>query len=250
MLFNIIEKIQEDGKYETGKCINTLCSMIFRYGVAKGYCDQDITQHYRGMLKSVKVTHLATLTDPKEIGKLLKDIQAYNGKIVVKTALSIVPNVFLRPNELANSQWEFVDFESSQWFIPPEFMKMKREHLIPMPTQVIQLLKSPHPITGNSKYIFPNDRDSSKPMGSQTINQVLKRLENGKYKGCIVSHGFRSMASTILNENKFRSDVIEKQLAHEEKNKVRGAYNHAEYLEERTDIMQWYADHLKNLTIS
>jgi len=247
MLFNIIEKIQQQGYLETGKRLNSICSMVFRYGVAKGYCDQDITQHYRGMLKSVKSTHLPTLTDPKEIGELLRDIQEYHGKVVVKTALLISPYVFLRPNELVNSQWEYIDFEKSHWLIPAQFMKMNRNHLIPFPHQVKSLLEQLQLITGHSQYIFPSDRDDNKPMNSQTVNTALKRLKNEKYKGRIVSHGFRGMASTILNEHKFRSDVIEKQLAHQESNKIRDAYNHAEYLQERTEMMQWYGDYLDGL---
>ena len=248
MVFDIVHSIQNKGYLDTGKRVNTLCSMIFRYGVAKGFCEYDVTQHYRGMLKSVKETHLPTLTDPKDIAELLQDIQGYHGKIIVKTALLISPYIFVRPNELVNSQWELIDFEKSHWLIPAEFMKMKRDHLIPFPEQVKALLQELKPITGHSKYIFPSDRSEERPMSSQTVNQTLKRLKNGKYKGRIVSHGFRSMASTILNESgRFRVDVIEKQLAHQENNKVRGAYNHAEYLEERTEMMQWYADYLSNL---
>ena len=247
MLFNIIESIQQNGYIETGKRVNGICSQVFRYGVAKGYCEQDVTQHYQGMLKTAKGNHLPTLTNPAEIGELLRDMQEYHGKVVVKTALLISPYIFVRPNELVNSQWEYIDFEKSHWLIPAEFMKMKRDHLIPFPKQVEALLQELHPITGRSKYVFPSDRDDAKPMNAQTVNTTLKRLKDEKYKGRIVSHGFRGMASTILNENKFRSDVIEKQLAHQEGNKVRGAYNHAEYLEERTEMMQWYADCLDRL---
>jgi len=248
MLFNIVESIQKTGHIETGKRVNGICSFVFRYGVAKGYCNSDITQNYRGMLKTAKSKHLPTLTKPEEIGELLKDIVDYHGKITVKTALLISPYVFVRPNELVNSKWADVNFDDSHWIIPAEFMKMNRDHLIPFPHQVKSLLIALYPITGESKYIFPSHRDNTKPMNSQTVNQTLKRLKDEKYKGKIVSHGFRGMASTILNENKFRHDVIEKQLAHQETNKVRGAYNHAEYLKERTEMMQWYADYLDKLS--
>jgi len=247
MLFNIVESIQQRGYIETGKRVNGICSQVFRYGVAKGYCEQDLTQHYRGTLKTAKGNHLPTLTDPKEIGELLRDMDEYHGKVIVKTALLISPYIFVRPNELVNSKWENIDFEQSHWLIPAEFMKMNRDHLIPFPKQVKTLLKELYSITGQSPYIFPSDRDDNKHMSAQTVNQTLKRIKDGKYKGRIVSHGFRGMASTILNEHKFRSDVIEKQLAHLEGNKVRNAYNHAEYLEERTDMMQWYGDYLDSL---
>ena len=247
MMFNLIEAIQDAGKVQTGKRVNGICSMIFRYGVVKGYCLRDVTMDYKGMLETAKNTHLPTLTNTNEIAEFLKYIQNYKGKVISKTALQISPYVFLRPNELATSKWEFIDFEKSHWLIPTENMKMNRDHLIPFPKQVHTLLKFLQPITGHGAYIFPNDKDETKPMNSETVNKAIRRIENGKYIGRMVSHGFRGMASTILNENKFRSDIIERQLAHVENNQVRGAYNHAEYLEERTKTMQWYADYLDNL---
>ena len=247
MLFNLIEVVQDSGYIETGKRVNSICSMIFRYGVAKGYCSRDLTQDYKGMLKSAKSTNLPTLVKADEIGELLRDIDAYNGTIIVKSALLISAYIFVRPNELANSKWNYIDFEKSHWIIPAEHMKLSRDHLIPLSSQVITILKALRPITGNSEYIFPNAYDSNRPFHSETVNKTLRRIEDGKYIGRIVSHGFRAMASTILNENQFRSDVIEKQLAHEQRNKVKGAYNRAEYLEERTEMMQWYADYLDGL---
>ncbi len=249
MLFNIMEKIQDSGTIETGKIVNSYCSLIFRYGVAKGYCSRDITQDYKGMLKNGKTKHMPTLTDPDEIAQLLKDMQNFNGSIILKSALLISAYVFVRPSELANSKWEYIDFENSQWLIPAEHMKMKRDHLIPFPFQVKEILESLLPITGHCPFIFHSPRDADKPMNSEAVNNALRRIDAGKYKGRMVSHGFRSMASTTLNENKFKPDVIEKQLAHQETNKVRGAYNHAEYLEERTKMMQWYANYLDNLRL-
>ena len=248
MLFNIIETIQQAGTIETGKRINGICSMVFRYGVAKGYCDRDVTQDYRGMLQTAKSKHLPTLTKPAEIGELLRDMANYSGTIVTKSALLIAPYVFVRPSEIANSKWEFIDFNTSHWLIPAHLMKMKRAHLIPFPSQVKRILEALYPITGHGDYIFPNENDPTRPIHTESINKVIRRIEDGKYIGRMVSHSFRSIASTILNENKFRSDVIEKQLAHQEKNKVRDAYNHAEYIEERTEMMQWYADYLDSLS--
>jgi integrase len=247
MLFNIIESIQDLGYVETGKRVNSCCSMIFRYGVAKGYCNRDVTQDYKGMLKTAKTKNMPTLTDEDDIGELLRDMDEYHGTIIVKSALIISAYIFVRPSELAHSRWEYIDFESSEWLIPAKYMKMRRDHLIPFPTQVKAILESLLPISGDGEYIFPNEKDPSQPMNSETVNKTLRRIKKGKYIGRMVSHGFRGMASTILNENKFRSDVIEKQLAHQERNKVRGAYNRAEYLEERTEMMQWYADYLDNL---
>ncbi len=253
MLFNLVEHIQDLGYVETGKRVNSCCSMIFRYGVAKGYCTRDITQDYRGMLKNSVHKHMPTLTEESEIGELLADIENYHGTEIIRTAMMISAYVFVRPSELAQSEWAFLDFEKSQWIIPARLMKMNRDHLIPFPTQVGDLLKSLYPITGTSKFIFPKGNDFNKPLHSETVNKTLRKVEGGKYIGRMVSHGFRGMASTILNENKLTADVqfgtdeIELQLAHVESNRVRGAYNHAEYLESRRAMMQWYADYLDNL---
>ncbi|MGH1540691.1 MAG: tyrosine-type recombinase/integrase [Arenicella sp.] len=247
MMYNLIESIQETGKVQTGKRVNGICSMVFRHGVVKGYCSRDVTMDYKGLLETAKSNHLPTLTDTAEIAEFLQDIRDYKGKIISKIALQISPYVFLRPSELAISKWEFIDFEKSHWLIPAQHMKMNRDHLIPFPSQVKKLLKSLHVITGGSEYIFPSEKDNTKTMHSETVNKAIRRIDDGKYIGRMVSHGFRGMASTILNENKFRSDVIERQLAHVENNQVRSAYNHAEYLEERTEMMQWYADYLDSL---
>lgn len=249
MMFNLIEAIQESGNIVTGKRVNGICSMVFRYSVAKGYSSRDVTQDYKGMLKTAQSSHLPTLTEPSEVAELLRDINAYKGKYIVQMALKISSYIFLRPSELAISKWEYIDFDASHWIIPAEHMKMNRDHLIPFPKQVKQLLEALHLVTGHGEFIFPNEKDSTKSMHSETVNKALRRIDNGKYIGRMVSHGFRGMASTILNESgKFRSDVIEKQLAHQESNQVRSAYNHAEYLEERTVMMQWYAHYLDKIT--
>lgn len=249
MLFNLIEKVQDMGYVETGKRVNSYASMIFRYGVAKGYCKRDVTQDYKGMLKSAKPVHMPTLVDKDEIGEFLNDMDNYNGTVIIKTALLVSAYTFVRPRELAQSQWAFIDFDKHQWLIPADLMKMGREHLVPLSQQVETLLRALYSITGSSKYIFPNERSPDKPIHNETVNKTLRRIENGKYIGRMVSHGFRAMASTLLNENQFRADVIEKQLAHQEANKVRGAYNHAEYLQERVEMMQWYADYLDSLKV-
>ncbi len=249
MLFNLIEGIQDQGYIETGRRVNSCCSMVFRYGVAKGYCSRDVTQDYKGMLKSGKTKHMPTLTDEEEIGELLRDMDNYHGTFIIKTALLVSAYVFVRPSELANSKWSYLDFEKSHWVIPAKYMKMKRDHLIPFPRQVKVLLEALLPITGDSDYIFPSEKNKTRSMNSEAVNKSLRRVGNGKYINRMVSHGFRAMASTILNENKFRADVVEKQLAHQERNKVRGAYNHAEYLEERSEMMQWYADYLDKLKL-
>ncbi len=247
MLFNVIENIQVKGNIATGQTVNSYCSMTFRYGVAKGYCNRDLTQDYKGMLKTASKVHMPTLTDIDEIAEFLDDIYHYEGTIATQIALMLSAYVFLRPSELAQSEWSFIDWEKSQWTIPAELMKMNREHVIPFPKQVKELLLQLKPITGHQRFLFPARRKIDSPMNSETVNKAIRRIDNGKYVGRMVSHGFRGMASTILNENKFRYDVIERQLAHVERNQVRNAYNHADYLEERTEMLQWYADYLDEL---
>lgn len=247
MLFNVIEHIQSKGHIATGKALNSYCSMTFRYGVAKGYCTRDLTQDYKGMLKTATEKHMPTLTDSDEIAEFMYDIYHYNGTVMTQIALMLSAYVFVRPSELVNSEWSFIDWEQSQWTIPAEVMKMNREHVIPFPKQVRELLLQLKPLTGHQKYLFPASRKPNAPMNSETVNKAIRRIDNGKYIGRMVSHGFRGMASTILNENKFRYDVIERQLAHVERNQVRNAYNHADYLEERTEMLQWYANYLDKL---
>ena len=251
LLFNLIENIQESGLVETGNRLNSTASMIFRYGVAKGYCKRDITGDYRGMLKSAKVKHMPSLTKNEDITELLRDIDTYDknfGTKKVKYGLQIISYIFVRASELVNSKWEYIDFDKNEWIIPAEFMKMKRDHLIPISAQVRELLLKLQPITGHSEYIFPNDKDDARAMCAESLNKGIRRIDGGKYIGKMVTHGFRSMASTILNEHTFRSDVIEKQLAHQERNKIRGVYNRAEYLPERVEMMQWYSDYLDSLS--
>jgi integrase len=250
MLFNIIEKIQESGLIETGNRLNSTASMIFCYGVAKGYCTRDITADYKGMLKTAPAKHMPSLTENNDIAELLKSIDTYDkdfGTKKVKYGLQIIAYIFVRASELVNSKWEYIDFDKNQWIIPAEFMKMRRDHLIPISSQVKNLLLKLQPITSHSEYIFPNDKDDTRAMCPESLNKAIRKLDSGKYIGKMVTHGFRSMASTILNEHKFRSDVIEKQLAHGERNKIRGVYNRAEYLPERVELMQWYADYLDGL---
>lgn len=247
MLFNIIESIQTKGKVSTGKTVNSYCSMTFRYGVAKGYCTRDLTQDYKGMLKTAVEKHMPTLTNIDEISEFLRDIHGYHGTITTQIALMLSAYIFVRPSELSQSEWSFIDWDNSHWIIPARLMKMKRDHLIPFPKQVRELLLQLKPLTGHQKFLFPAIRKPNVPMNSETVNKAIRRIDNGKYIGRMVSHGFRGMASTILNENKFRYDVIERQLAHVEQNQVRGAYNRAEYLTERTEMLQWYSDYLDTL---
>lgn len=188
---------------------------------------------------------MPTLTDPKEISKLLQDIENYKGSFIVKCALKLSPLVFVRPKELSLMKWANIDLEKKEWIIPAKDMKVKEfEHFVPLCQQAIEILKEIQPLTGNGKYVFQGTRSPNTHMSYASVNSALKRMG---YKDKIVSHGFRSMASTILNENNSRYDVIEKQLAHQERNAIRGTYNHAQYIYERKEMMGWFGDYLEAL---
>lgn len=188
---------------------------------------------------------MARITDPKKIGALLRAIDGYDGSIETKCALRIAPYVMLRPVELRSAEWSEIDFDKKQWKIPAKKMKMKRPHIVPLSEQAITILRDMQPVTGQWKYVFPSLCSKERPISNNTINGALRRM--GYSKEEMTAHGFRAMASTLLHENGFESSHIEAQLAHAERNKVKAAYNHAEYLEQRAEMLHWWADYLDSL---
>ena len=179
---------------------------------------------------------MATITDPKEVGALMGAIDAYPGDTVTYCALRLSPLVFLRPGELRAGEWAEIDFEQKLWKIPGSRMKMKKTHIVSLSDQALAILKEIHGLTGSGKYIFPSVRSKQRPMSNVTVLAALRRMGYEKDEMCV--HGFRGMASTLLHENRFPSEIVEMQLAHAERNKVKAAYNHAEYLTERIAMMQ------------
>jgi integrase len=244
-VLTLLEKIQARGAIDVGHRVKGLCGEVFRYGIHTDRCDRDPTQDLKGVLVPKKNKHMATITAPEKVGELLRAIDGYQGDFTTQCALSLAPYVMLRPGEIRHAEWAEVSFDKKQWKIPADKMKMSRPHIIPLSNQVIAILKTIEPVTGQGKYIFPSLRSTNRPMSENTLNAALRRL--GFTKEEMTSHGFRSMASTLLHENGFKSDVIEIQLAHAERNKIKAAYNHAEYLAERTGMMQWWADYLNGL---
>jgi len=241
----LLRKIEKAGKISTAHRVKTTISQILRYAVATGRCKRDVTLDLRGALKPIITRHRSAITDPKEIGELLRALADYQGDVTTRYALKILPYVFVRMGEFRTMEWQDLDLDNKQWLIPAEKMKMKSPHIVPLCEQVIQLLKALHEYTSYSTYVFPSIRTKTRPMSENTVNASLRRLGYTADKMC--SHGFRSMASTRLNELGFRADVIERQLAHIDGNKVRSAYNRSEYIEERTNMMQSYADYLDTL---
>lgn len=244
-LLSALARIEKRGAFETAHRTLQICGQVFRYGIATGRAERDLSADLRGALAPVKKKHHASITNPIEVGKLLRAINVYEGSFVTKCALRLAPLFFVRPGELRHAEWDEFDFEKAEWRIPAEKMKMREQHIVPISTQAIAILHELQALTGNGKYVFPGARTTKRPMSENTILAALQRLDYPGDK--MTGHGFRSMASTLLNEQGWNRDAIERQLAHGERNKIRAAYNYAEYLVERRKMMQHWADYLDEL---
>ncbi len=242
---SVLEKIQARGAIETAHRVKSICGEVFRYGIVTDKCERDITQDLKGALIPSVPQNMAAITDPDKVGALLRVIDSYKGDAITRAALKLTPYVMLRPGEIRCAEWSEIDLEKKQWKIPADKMKMRRPHIIPLSNQVIEILNEIHKLTGRWKYIFPSLRSKDRPMSNNTVNAALRRM--GYTTEDMTAHGFRGMASTLLHENGFETAHIEVQLAHAERNKVKAAYNHAEYLPQRTEMLQWWADHLDEL---
>jgi integrase len=184
----------------------------------------------------------AALTDPAEISALLRAIDTYEGQPVTAAALKLAPLVFVRPGELRGARWSEFDLDAAEWRIPGERMKMREQHIVPLSRQAVAILRDLQALTGREEYVFPSLLSATRAMSNNTVNTALRRL--GYTKEQMTGHGFRAMASTLLNEQGFPPDVIELQLAHVERNRVRAAYNRAQRLAERRQMMQAWSDYL------
>jgi len=246
-LLSVVRQLEKRGTIETAHRVFACCGQVLRYAVATGRTDRDITIDLRGALTPVKEKHLASITDPREIGKLLTAIDAYDGFPVTRYALLLAPLVFVRPVELRKAEWKEFNFDEAEWRIPPERMKMKVKHIVPLSRQALEILLELRKVTGKGRYLFPGARTNNRPMSDATLINALRRM--GYSNKEMTAHGFRSMASTLLNEQGYNRDWIERQLAHAERNNVRAAYNYAEYLPERRTMMQAWADYLDSLKL-
>lgn len=240
-----LRRIEARGAIDTAHRTRQYCSQIFRYAIATGRSERDPSVDLRGAIPPKKTNHYATITEPKAIADLLQSIQGYKGYYIVKCALELAPLLFVRPGELRYAEWSEINFESAEWRIPAAKMKMRDPHIVPLATQTTSILRQLHSITGHGKYLFPSIRTKDRPISENTVNAALRRL--GYTKEEMTSHGFRSMASTLLNEQGWHRDAIERQLSHTERNAIRAAYNYAEYLPERRKMMQHWADYLDGL---
>jgi len=244
-LLAVIRRIAARGAVETARRDLQKCGQIFRYAVANGKAERDITADLRGAIAPPAKRHFASIHEPKEIGELLRAIDAYRGSPVTRCALKLAPLTFVRPGELRHAEWSEIDMEAAEWRIPAKRMKMREEHRVPLSRQALDVLRELHPITGGGRYVFPGGRSVSRPMSENAVLAALRRMGYGK--GEMTGHGFRSMASTILHEQGWPSDVVERQLAHGERNKVKASYDFAQHLPKRRKMMQRWADHLDAL---
>lgn len=246
-LREIISRIDAAGHTETARRVLFLLQNVFRYAFASGDGTSDPTGVLRGLIVGKPVRHFPSIQDPKQIGHLMRTIAAYPHK-VVRLAMTLQAYTFVRPGELRHSEWKEFDLHNFEWRIPAHKMKNKKQHLIPLSSQAAEVIREIEPITGHGRYVFPSNRTATgaRPMSDATVTAALRTM--GFSAEEMTGHGFRSMASTRLNESGLWSvDAIERQLAHQEQDSVRAAYNYAEYLPERRRMMQWWADCLDGL---
>jgi integrase len=241
----VLRKLESRGKHETAHRTRQRISQVFRYAIATGRADSDPTRDLRGALTPIEVTNRAAITEPARVGELLRAIDGYVGDPATVAALKLAPLLFVRPGELRGAEWGEFDLRAGEWRIPSARMKMGDLHFVPLAKQALAVLRKLQPLTGGGKYLFPSLRTRERPISENTLNAALRRL--GYSKDEMTAHGFRAMASTLLNEQGFPPDVIELQLAHAERNKVRAAYNRAQRLDERRKMMQTWSDYLDGL---
>lgn len=244
-LLATIRRIESRGAVETARRDLQKCGQILGYAVATGRATRNVAADLRGAIAPPKKRHFASIHEPKEIGELLRAIEGYKGSLVTRCALKFAPLTFVRPGELRHAEWAEIDMDTAEWRIPAARMKMREKHIVPLSRQALEVLQELHPLTGSSRYVFPGERSFARPMSENTVLAALRRL--GYEKGEMTGHGFRSMASTMLHEQGWPSDVVERQLAHGDRDKIRASYNFAQHLPERRKMMQAWADYLDSL---
>lgn len=245
LLLSAVRKIEARGSNETAHRILQNCRRIFSYAISTGCAERNIANDIKWALAPVKKSHHAAIIEPKAAGQLLRDIDEYTGDITTRLGLRIIPYVFVRQGELRMAKWDEFNFDTEEWHIPAERMKMRQPHIVPLSRQVIEMLRELRQYTGSRDYLFPSYCSKNRCMSNMALLSALRRM--GYSKDEMTIHGFRSMASTMLNGKGYSSDWIERQLAHSESNSVRAAYNHSDYLQGRKLMMQDWADYLDEL---
>lgn len=257
-LLAVLRAIEGKGRAETAHRVRRSISAVMRHAVLTHRADDDPSATLKGALVAVPNNHFAAITDPRKVGGLIRAIRAYDGADLTRAALQLAALTFVRPGELRAARWDEFAFdlaESSlgakpqhpepQWRIPAERMKMRHQHLVPLSVQAVAILRGLHGITGPDGYLFPSVRSKNRCMSENTVNAALRNMGYGQDE--MTGHGFRHMASTLLHERGYRSEWIERQLAHSDTNAIRARYNYAEHLPERRRMMQEWADYLDAL---
>lgn len=245
-LLHELRKHERRGRLETANLLRSFASRVFRYAVATARAERDPAQLLIGALTSPKVKHFAAITDASAFGALLRAIEDYQGDPSVMYALKLAPHVFQRPGELRQMEWAEVDFDKAVWTIPVAKMKMRQPHSVPLSRQALAILKNMRSLSGSGRYVFPSIRTRARPISDNTINAALRRM--GYSKEQMTAHGFRTSASSLLNESgKWNPDAIERALAHMVAGSVRRIYNQSAYWAERVKMAQWWSDYLDQL---
>jgi integrase len=245
-LLAALRRIEARGALDTAHRMHQVCSQVFRYAVATGRAERNPGQDVTGALPPMKSKHRSAITEEREVGELMRNIDAYNGTLATRCALKLSAYTFCRPGEIRHMEWPEIDVDKAEWRIPGHKMKMRAIHIVPLSRQALAALEEIRPLTGHGRYVFPSERAPSRCMSEVTVLAALRRMGYGKED--MTAHGFRSMASTRMNESHlWHRDAIECQLAHAERDEIRAAYNYAEHLPERVKMLQWWADYLDSL---
>lgn len=253
-LLEVLRRIEARGTYETAHRVKDACGQVFRYGIAAGYCKRNPAADLRDALRPVTPKHMATVTDPKAVGDLLRLIHDYHGFPTTRAALQLAPLLFQRPGNLRAMEWAEIDLDAAVWTIPSAKMKRKRadketgaDHVVPLSTQAVTILRDLQPLTGGGQFVFPSVRGGDRPMSNMTLNGALQRMGIDTDND-ITTHGFRAMARTMLAERLGQpAEVIEAQLAHRVPDSLGRAYNRTQFAEQRRPLMQTWADYLDRL---
>nr|WP_315252956.1 integrase arm-type DNA-binding domain-containing protein [uncultured Duganella sp.] len=241
-----VQKVEGRGAIDSAHRVKQICGQVFRYAVASGFAERDVTTDLKGALAAPERGHYAAITEPKQVAALLRSIDGYSGHPFALAALKLSPLVFVRPGELRAAEWAEIDLDAAEWRIPGHKMKMDHDHIVPLSRQALETLRTVHPLSGHGKFVFPSIRTTDRCMSENTVNAALRGL--GYSKEVMTAHGFRAMARTILDEVLGeRVDLIEHQLAHAVKDPNGRAYNRTSHLPARRAMMQRWADYLENL---
>ena len=248
VLQRVIRRLEARGAIETAYRVKQLCGQVLRFAVVSGLAERDVTTDLRDAMAAKTIGHFAAITEPKEVGDLLRSIHGYSGHHTTLAALKLAPLVFVRPGELRTMEWAELDLTAAEWRIPGSKMKMRVDHLVPLASQAVEIIRSLQPITAHGRYVFPSIRTGERPMSENTINAALRGM--GYSHDVHTAHGFRAMARTIMDEVLGeRVDLIEHQLAHTVKDTNGRAYNRTAHLPERRKMMQLWADYLDKLKV-